>query len=284
MNYRHAFHAGNFADVFKHVVLARILAYLAQKPAAFRMIDTHAGEGFYDLSGAAAQKTGEWRQGISRLMEAQARAPADVRALIAPYLAIVAPCLAEERPRYPGSPAIAAAVLRRQDRMIFCETHPRVAAKLKSNLGRDRRAKIIEIDGFMGLGAYVPPVERRGLVLIDPPYEAEDEFADIVGHLETALRKWPSGTYMVWFPIKDRAAVAGFYNDLSDMTARLGIADVLRLELWVDEVDPAQPLAGNGLVLINPPYVLEAEARIILPYLAGILAGSGRAGHMIARF
>jgi 23S rRNA (adenine2030-N6)-methyltransferase len=207
-----------------------------------------------------------------------------VRALIAPYLAIAAPCLAEDRPRYPGSPAIAAALLRKQDRMIFCEAHPAVVAKLRNNLGRERRAKIIEIDGFMGLGAYVPPVERRGLVLIDPPYESKDEFAHIVGHLEIAIRKWPSGTYMVWFPIKDRAAVTRFYREFEDRIAALGITDALRIELWVDEIDSTLPLAGNGLVLINPPYVLEAETGIILPYLAGVLGASGRAGHMTARF
>lgn len=281
MNYRHAFHAGNFADVFKHVVLVRILAYLAQKPSAFRVIDTHAGEGFYDLSGEAAQKTDEWRQGICRLVNAQI--PGDVQALIAPYLAIAAPCLAEESPRYPGSPAIAAALLRKQDRMIFCEAHPEVVAKLKGHLGRDRRAKIIGIDGFTGLGAYVPPVERRGLVLIDPPYEAKDEFAHIAGRLDTALRKWPSGAYMVWFPIKDRARVARFYRELGEALAAAGIKDALRLELWVDAIDPEGRLTGNGLVLINPPYVLEAEARIILPYLASVLGASDRAGHMIAR-
>ncbi len=125
MNYRHAFHAGNFADVFKHVVLTRVLAYLVQKPAAFRVIDTHAGEGLYDLSGVAAEKTAEWRHGIGRLMSAEAQvSPAEVQALLAPYLAIVAPRLAGESPRYPGSPALAAALLRKQDRMIFCEAHP----------------------------------------------------------------------------------------------------------------------------------------------------------------
>ena len=272
--------------MFKHVVLARILTYLAQKPAAFRVIDTHAGEGLYDLSGVEAEKTAEWRQGIGRLMSAaaQARAPAEVQALLEPYLAIVAPRLSEENPRYPGSPALAAALLRKQDRMIFCEAHPEAASALKANLGRDKRAKIIEIDGFVGLGAFVPPVERRGLVLIDPPFEAKDEFAHIVEAIETALRKWPTGIYMIWFPIKDRAVVARFYRQLSEAIAKAGVGDALRLELWIDEVDPTQPLAGNGLALINPPYVLEADVRIILPYLASVMGIASKAGYAIARF
>ncbi len=290
MNYRHAFHAGNFADVFKHVVLARILTYLAQKPAAFRVIDTHAGEGLYDLSGVAAEKTAEWRQGIGRLMSqfmsnvAQAQAPAEVQVLLEPYLAIVAPRLSEENPRYPGSPVLAAALLRKQDRMIFCEALPEAALALKTHLGRDRRIKIIEIDGFVGLNAFVPPVERRGLVLIDPPYEAKDEFAHIVEGVETALRKWPTGIYMIWFPIKDRAIVARFYRQLGEAIAKAGVKDALRFELWIDAALPDAPLAANGLVIINAPYVLEAEARRILPYLARVMGIAGKAGHAIARF
>jgi 23S rRNA (adenine2030-N6)-methyltransferase len=280
MNYRHAYHAGNFADVFKHVVLTRVLAYLAQKPAALRFIDTHAGEGIYDLAGEAAEKTAEWRGGIGRLLSGDMPVPANVEALLAPYLALVAPQVAQNI--YPGSPALAAALLRKQDRMIFCDAHPAAAAALTSHLGRDKRAKIIEIDGFMGLGAFVPPVERRGLVLIDPPFESRDEFDHILAGLETALKKWPTGTYMVWFPIKDRNAVTFFYRQLGDLIAQTGVAkDTLCLELWTDAIDRDGPLVGNGLVLINPPYVLEAEARLILPYLAQALAVSRDAGHLL---
>lgn len=278
MNYRHAYHAGNFADVFKHIVLARILTYLAQKPAAFRVIDTHAGEGLYDLGSEAAEKTAEWRNGIGRLLNVEAP-PADVQSLLAPYLSCVAPLVAQRT--YPGSPALAAALLRKQDRMIFCDAHPEAAAALASHLGRDKRAKIIEIDGFMGLGAFVPPIERRGLVLIDPPFEVRDEFDQILAGLETALRKWPTGTYMVWFPIKDRNAVAHFYRQLGDVAAQAGLKDVLCLEFWTDAIDREGPLVANGLALINPPYVLEAEARIILPYLTQVLGLSRQAGHTI---
>lgn len=283
MNYRHAFHAGNFADVFKHVVLTRILTYLTRKESAFRVIDTHAGEGLYGLSGVAAEKTAEWQQGIGRLLRAETPAPAAVAALLAPYLAIVADMMRGESPHYPGSPMLAAALLRAQDRMIFCEAHADAVAALKTHLGRDRRAKIIAIDGFLGLAAYVPPVERRGLVLIDPPFEAKDEFDRIVEGIETALKKWPTGSYMVWFPIKDRSLVARFYRDIGAVISAAA-RDAIRIELWIDRIEKAGPLIGNGLLLINPPYVLEEEAGLILPYLAGIFARSAQAGHAIARF
>jgi len=281
VNYRHAYHAGNFADVFKHVMLTRILLYLGEKPAAFRVIDTHAGEGIYDLASEAAEKTAEWQGGIGRLMHLETL-PAEVEALLAPYRAIVAPYVGEAMPRYPGSPAIAAALLRKQDRMVFCEAHPEVARRLKKTLGRDRRAKIIEIDGFTGLKAYVPPVERRGLVLIDPPFEAKDEFDRIAEGLATALRKWPGGGYLIWFPIKDRGIVTGFYKILEAILAEVRVRDALRLELWIDDIDKMPHLVGNGLVAINPPYVLEGEAKILLPYLAETFAVSRTAGSAIA--
>lgn len=281
MNYRHAYHAGNFADVFKHVGLTLVLTYLAQKPAAFRVIDTHAGEGLYDLSGGAAEKTAEWREGIGRLIGAEI--PSELRRLLDPYLAVVAPYFTEESARYPGSPALAAALLRKQDRLIFCDLHPEVIGALKTHFGRDGRAKVIEIDGFVGLGAFVPPIERRGLVLVDPPFEAKDEFTQIAEAIEAALRKWPTGTYMIWFPIKDHAAVARFYERMGAIIAKAGVRDALRLELWIDDIGPAQPLAANGLVILNPPYVLETQARQVLPYLAHVLGAEGRSGHAVTR-
>src|SRR5579862_1307606 len=170
MNYRHAFHAGNFADVFKHAVLTRILVYLGQKVAPYRVIDTHAGEGVYDLSGEKAEKTDEWRSGIGRL--AEANPPPDIAALLAPYLDSVAPLMHATPPLYPGSPALAQRLTRPQDRMVFCDAHPEVVAALKaqSQSWRDQRVKIVEIDGYQALNAFLPPHERRGLVLVDPPF------------------------------------------------------------------------------------------------------------------
>src|SRR5581483_10896096 len=176
MNYRHAFHAGNFADVLKHASLVRILVHLRAKPAAFRVIDTHAGSGLYDLAGPEAGRSPEWRAGIHRLVTAPVGEPA--RGLLAPYLEVVtARNAAGVLTTYPGSPAIARAFLRQQDRLIACESEPNAAAALERYLAGDRRSKALAIDGWTALNAYVPPKERRGLVLVDPPYEEEGDFA-----------------------------------------------------------------------------------------------------------
>jgi 23S rRNA (adenine2030-N6)-methyltransferase len=267
MNYRHAFHAGNFADVFKHAVLARIIAYLKQKPAAFRVIDTHAGPGLYDLAGADASRTGEWRDGIGKLLAA---APAGaVRDLLAPYLQAVASFNGDGAVKlYPGSPALVRQWLRAQDRLIVCEAEPVAAHALANCMRGDHRGKPIAIDGYTALNAYVPPKERRGLVLTDPPFEQPDEFARIAEGLAGAHRKWPTGTYLVWYPIKDSRSAEGFGRDLT----RRGIARMLRAELTVAPVRAGERLRGSGLIVVNPPWTLEAELAVLLPELAEILA------------
>src|SRR5579871_1441945 len=200
MNYRHAFHAGNLADVLKHAVLARILTHLGEKAAAFRVIDTHAGAGLYDLASEPATRTAEWRDGIGRLLAAEL--PDDIRALLAPYLAGVAAANpAGGLRRYPGSPLIALDLMRPQDRLVACELEPGAAASLAANLRRDTRARAVTIDGWVALNAYVPPKERRGVVLIDPPYEAKDEFVRLADALGTARRKWATGIFLLWYPI-----------------------------------------------------------------------------------
>ncbi|MBV8837290.1 MAG: 23S rRNA (adenine(2030)-N(6))-methyltransferase RlmJ [Alphaproteobacteria bacterium] len=267
MNYRHAFHAGNFADVVKHAVLARIVAYLKEKPAAFRVIDTHAGAGLYDLSGAEASRTGEWRGGIGRLLTARL-APA-VDALLAPYLEAVASFNDGEVPRvYPGSPGLLRYWLRVQDRMIACEAEPVAAQALSNGLRGDKRIKAVAIDGYTALKAYLPPKERRGLVLTDPPFEQPDEFVRLADALGAAYRKWPTGIYMLWYPIKDVRAAEGFGRNL----ARRGIARMLRAEVTVAAVRDGEKLAGSGLILVNPPWTLEGELAVLLPALADILA------------
>ncbi len=189
MNYHHAFHAGNFADVLKHAVLVRVLIHLLGKETPFSVIETHAGAAIYDLTSNAAIRTQEWREGIGRLM---AHPPTgEVGKLLEPYLAVIrSENLQKELRRYPGSPEIARALCRKQDRMIFCELHPEDRATLAHNLGRDRRARAIEIDGWMALKAYLPPKERRGLVLIDPAFEEPDEFDRLASGLEEAHRRW----------------------------------------------------------------------------------------------
>jgi 23S rRNA (adenine2030-N6)-methyltransferase len=280
MNYRHAFHAGNFADVFKHVFLTRILHYLTRKEAALRVIDTHAGEGVYDLSAVPAQKTAEWCNGIKRLVAATP--PPEVQTLLEPYLSVVTPLLAADPPLYPGSPALARRLLRRRDRMIFCDAHNDTISSLKACCGRDRRAKIIEIDGFVALKAFVPPIERRGLVLIDPPFEERTEFADLGDALALAARKWPTGVYMAWFPIKDHAVVNDFIAALVPRLIQAGIKNLLRLDLQVDTPHPDAPLVASGLVVLNPPYPLAMEARAVLPYLTQTM-GTGRCAADIVR-
>jgi 23S rRNA (adenine2030-N6)-methyltransferase len=267
MNYRHAFHAGNFADVVKHAVLARIVAHLKEKPAAFRVIDTHAGAGLYDLAGLEASRTAEWREGIGRLVAAEL-APA-ARALLAPYLEAVAAFNGGDALKlYPGSPALMLHWLRPQDRLIACEREPNAARALAAVLRGDKRARAVAIDGYAALNAYVPPKERRGLVLIDPPFEQEDEFASLAQGLAGAVRKWPTGIYALWYPIKDARESEGFARRL----ARLGIPRILRAELMLPA--RAERLRGSGLILVNPPWTLEAELGVLLPALAAALAAA----------
>jgi len=266
LNYRHAFHAGNFADVHKHAVLARILLYLREKQAAFRVIDTHAGAGLYDLSGPEAQRSGEWRDGIARLMEASL--PAGAAALIAPYREAVAALNAPgQLTRYPGSPALVRALLRPQDRLTACELEPQAAAALSRHFSGDRRIKTIAIDGWTALSAYLPPKERRGLVLIDPPFEEEREFERLANSLAQAHRKWATGIYMIWYPIKGRTQP----DALAKRLRRFGIAKILRNELIVTPLSDPSRLNGSGLIVVNPPWTLERELAVLLPALLPML-------------
>ncbi len=267
MNYRHAFHAGNFADVVKHAVLTRILLHLCAKPAPFRFIDTHAGEGLYDLSSEAALRTGEWRDGVGRFRNTHLADP--VAALLAPYRTIVDRA---GEGAYPGSPLVAAALLRPGDRMICSEIVPAAAARLRSAL--PRRSKIVTLDGFTALNAFVPPVERRGVVLIDPPFEDPGEFGRLREALAAAYRKWSTGIFMIWYPLKTPHAGRDFAGAL----AAAGLERLLRLELWVDTPRPDARLAGAGLLIVNPPFPLMAEVDLILPALAKMLRCSRDAG------
>jgi 23S rRNA (adenine2030-N6)-methyltransferase len=279
MNYRHAFHAGNFADVMKHAVLARILVYLTLKDAPFRFIDTHAGAGRYDLRSAEARRSPEWRDGIARVLKASP--PAPIARLIEPYIRTVGPHDAGGMPSsYPGSPAIAQALLRPKDRIALCEAHPEEREKLVAALGRDPRLSIVGTDGYVALNAYCPPKERRGLVLIDPPFESPDEFKHVEEALARAIRKWPTGVYVAWRPIRETKADARFLNAV----AALGAPNILRIELDVGPGDAGaqgqEPLAQAGLLIVNPPHTLFAEARALMPWLAVVLARNGPGRHV----
>lgn len=273
MNYRHAFHAGSFADVFKHAVLCRILHHLRGKQAPFRVIDTHAGAGLYDLTSPEASRGGEWRDGIARLREAQL--PTNVAALLQPYLDVV-DALNERGALkvYPGSPALIRAWLRASDRLIACELEPLAARSLAYHLQRDARIKTLEIDGWTALSAYVPPKERRGLVLIDPPFEEASDFRRLAEGLAAAHRKWATGIYALWYPIKGRTEP----DALAKRLRRLGIGKMLRAELIVSPLSDPTRLNGSGLVLVNPPWILEEELSTLLPALAAILARGEKGG------
>jgi 23S rRNA (adenine2030-N6)-methyltransferase len=271
MNYRHAFHAGGPADVVKHAVLARILVHLCNKPAAFRVIDTHAGAGLYDLRGPEATRSPEWRDGIARLLDASIEG--ETAALLAPYLdAVRGLNPGGELAAYPGSPVVTCSLLRSQDRLVACELKPSAAAALAHNLGGDRRAKAIAIDGWTALNAYVPPPERRGVVLIDPPFEATDEFSRLAQALEAAHRKWATGTFVLWYPLKGRRDS----DALARRLRRSAIPKVLRAEVDFAMQRKPEGLAGCGLIVVNPPWMLAGELEVLLPFFAKLLAGHGR--------
>jgi 23S rRNA (adenine2030-N6)-methyltransferase len=269
MNYRHAFHAGNFADVMKHIILTRILVYLRLKPGAFRVIDTHAGLGRYSLTGDEAKRSPEWRAGIARLLAADLAARP--KELLAAYLGVIE----SENPngtlaRYPGSPLIARKLLRPQDRLSALELHPRDARALGKLFEDDIQTRVTALDGWLALNAYVPPKERRGLVLVDPPFEEPGEWERLVEGLARAHRKWAGGLYALWYPLKEPREVNAFVTALK----ATGIPRILRAELLVERA-LAGRFYGSGMIVVNPPYVLEDELRIILPALVKALGGDG---------
>lgn len=278
MNYRHAFHAGNFADVLKHVVLTMLVEHLKKKPAPFFYLDTHAGRGLYDLSDAQAQRSGEYKGGIGRLIEQPAAAlPPEVAA----YVQLVRDCAGPGRSAitaYPGSPVIVARLRRPQDRLVLMETLPKEAAALRAALGRPRLTSVLESDGYAALKAQLPPRENRGLVLIDPPYESDAEFDRVLAGLETAHERWPTGTCCVWYPLTDRAGPLRFHRELE----RSGLRRVLDVRLGVLPEDAQVGMAGAGLVIVNPPWLLDERLGELLPRLHRLLAPEGSGGCGVA--
>lgn len=267
MNYRHAYHAGNFADVVKHAVLARLVEYLKQKDKAFRVIDTHAGIGLYDLGSEEAGKTGEWRGGIGRLLDG--RLSPEAAALLRPYLDAVGEADSTgELSSYPGSPLITRRLLRKQDRLSAIELHPRDVQLLKELFAEDFQVRVTELDGWLALGAHLPPKEKRGLVLVDPPFEKEGEFQRLVEGLQRAHRRWPGGIYALWYPIKDRKAVAEFRQALADT----GIPKIMDIRFEIRPPSREPRMDGTGMIVVNPPFTLERELRVLLPALHDLLA------------
>jgi 23S rRNA (adenine2030-N6)-methyltransferase len=276
MNYRHAYHAGNFADVLKHAVLALVIEHLKLKPSPFRVIDTHAGAGVYDLAGGEAAKTGEWRDGIGRLAGPGAEhLPGEVAVILEPYLQAIAACNPRGEIRsYPGSPRLALALMRPGDRLLANELQPDDAQDLACALAGDARASVLRLDGWLALKSQLPPKERRGAILIDPPFEETDELDRILRGLRDAHRRFATGTYLIWYPIKSRKPVAAFHRALKDAA----YSKVLAGELLVRSMRNSDTLNGCGLIVINPPHTLHGKLETLLPFLAERLARDDETG------
>ncbi|MDE1900126.1 MAG: 23S rRNA (adenine(2030)-N(6))-methyltransferase RlmJ [Alphaproteobacteria bacterium] len=264
MNYRHIFHAGNRCDIVKHAALTLILAHLRAKDKGFAVIDTHGGVGLYDLADPRAAKTGEADAGIKSLLNA---APLPALADYTAVLRKVNPAWDGARAggfrTYPGSPLIAFHMLRPQDRLEVCELHPEDAEALRLNSPADPRFRIHRRDGYEALGAFLPPPEKRGLILVDPPFEQPDEFDTLVERVAAAHRKWPTGIYMVWYPVKDRPALWKFHEAL----AKTGIGKILCAEFIYEPETRADRLNGSGLIIINPPWKLDEQLSALFPAL-----------------
>jgi 23S rRNA (adenine2030-N6)-methyltransferase len=256
MNYRHAYHAGNFADVFKHIVLLSLIQALHRKDTACCYLDTHAGCGIYDLNSEASQTTHEYQLGIGKLLTA-----ANPPQLVKDYLA----CIPHQN-KYPGSPEILRACLRPQDRLLLCELHAADYTQLNKNFRAAKRVTSFHQDGWQGLKAFLPPLERRGLVLIDPPYERANELQTAVTQLQMALKRWETGVFALWYPIKFHLPRAAFYRALKTLSR-----PVLLAELCVLPEDGSVKLAGSGMAIVNPPWQVAETLQAVLPWLQSAL-------------
>ncbi|MEP0943455.1 MAG: 23S rRNA (adenine(2030)-N(6))-methyltransferase RlmJ [Rhizobiaceae bacterium] len=264
MNYRHAFHAGNFADVVKHITLTRILNYLQRKDKPFRVFDTHAGRGRYDLTSEEAQKTDEWRLGVKKVLAAAGSnnaPPQSVANLIGEWKSIVTEAGEDT---YPGSPRITHAMLRASDRMALYEMHPEDSVTLAAEFEGDYKTRVYNSDGWQVGVSPIPPKEGRGLILCDPPFEDGKDFDRMIKLLNSSSRRWAGGVVALWYPVKRRDHTDEWLGSLKSLNFR----DLLNIELYIREPRSASMLNGCGMVILNPPYVLRQEMDIVLPWLA----------------
>ena len=267
VNYRHAYHAGNFADVLKHAVLTLVIEHMKLKPAPFRLIDTHAGLGLYDLASAEALKTGEWRAGIARLLNGPPL-PSEAAAVLEPYLSVIRALNPDgQLNRYPGSPLLARRLMRHGDTIIANELHPDDVLVLRRLMASEPDSKVMALDGYVALKALLPPKERRGIVLIDPPFETTDELERLTAAVTDFLKRFASGTLLIWYPIKDSEVVAAFHRGI----IACGIAKSLVVEMLIRPAKRNDVLNGCGLVVLNPPYTLQASLALLLPHLTRVL-------------
>ncbi|TQP74619.1 23S rRNA (adenine(2030)-N(6))-methyltransferase RlmJ [Vibrio cholerae] len=264
LSYRHSFHAGNHADVLKHIVQSLILNSLQQKEKPFVYHDTHSGVGRYDLTHEWSEKTGEYKQGIARVWQ-QDNIPAELDR----YLDAIRQLNQGETLRYyPGSPRVARAHLREQDRMVLTELHPSDYPLLEQEFHRDRQVSIYKEDGFARLKASLPPQERRGLVLIDPPYELAKEYRDVVRAIAQSYKRWATGIYAIWYPVVNRCDI----DDMLQGLQGLEIRKILQIELGVAPDTNERGMTASGMIVINPPWTLESQMQTILPFLKQAIA------------
>lgn len=264
LSYRHSFHAGNHADVLKHIVQSLILNSLQQKEKPFVYHDTHSGVGRYDLTHEWSEKTGEYKQGIARVWQ-QDNIPAELDS----YLDAIRQLNQGETLRYyPGSPRVARAHLREQDRMVLTELHPSDYPLLEQEFHRDRQVSIYKEDGFARLKASLPPQERRGLVLIDPPYELTKEYRDVVQAIAQSYKRWATGIYAIWYPVVNRCDI----DDMLEGLQGLGIRKILQIELGVSPDTNERGMTASGMIVVNPPWTLESQMQTILPFLKQAIA------------
>ena len=274
--YRHAFHAGNHADVLKHITLTLVLRYMNQKDKSYRLIDTHAGAGGYSLEGQYAQKKGEYLQGVARLWD---RDPAELPEAVADYMALVRQFNPEgQLEQYPGSPAFAKMLLRAQDQLRLYELHPTDHRILEAFLGSVKGAEVKDTNGFEGLKSQVPPSSRRAVVLMDPSYEGHGDYSKVIASLREAITRFPEGVYMVWYPQVSKLEAAQLPRRLEGLAPK----GWLHARLTVQQPDSQGfGLAGSGMFILNPPYTLHDQLLAVLPYLTEVLAQYDGANYLL---
>ncbi|MDF2939552.1 MAG: lactate dehydrogenase [Gammaproteobacteria bacterium] len=276
MNYRHIYHAGNFCDVFKHCILICLLESFAAKDKPFCFIDSHAGIGLYDLQSEESMKSQEWQQGIGRIFAASPPFPK----WVADYSNCISQCkhtAREDLRYYPGSPYLAKLLMREQDKIILNELHPEDAKLLKATFANDPRVSVHQQDAYQALKALLPPAIKRALILIDPPFEQPNEFDKIAESLNLALKKFATGCYAIWYPIKNRDAVRQFHHKIK----ALNMANILVGELNVLPEDSRFQLNGTGMMIINPPYQLKEKLEELLPWLWKVLSIDNQGSYRI---
>ncbi len=275
LSYRHSFHAGNHADVLKHIVQTLIIESLKEKEKPFLYLDTHAGAGRYQLTNAHATRTGEYLEGIARLWQQE-----EVPELILPYLEAVGSLNTSDELRYyPGSPLLAAKLLREQDLLMLTELHPTDFPLLRTEFSRDKRVRVCREDGFGQLKSKLPPASRRGFALIDPPYELKQDYSAVVKGIVEGYKRFATGTYAIWYPVVHRQQIKRMLKELE----ATGIRKILQIELAVKSDSDQLGMTASGMIVINPPWKLASQMASILPWLHKTLVPEGT-GHTLVEW